>query len=81
MGYDNTRFSNLVYKIIGTPERWHSDYIDVMNQVLDDSAHIDDPKNVTELKIDDQILNQISNTNEAMMASVSYTHLTLPTKA
>ncbi len=68
MGYDNTRFSNLVYKIIGTPERWHSDYIDVMNQVLDDSAHIDDPKNVTELKIGDQILNRISNTNEAMMA-------------
>ncbi len=68
MGYDNTRFSNLVYKIIGTPERWHSDYIDVMNQVLDDSAHIDDPKNVTELKIGEQILSQISNTNEAMMA-------------
>ncbi len=68
MGYDNTRFSNLVYKIIGTPERWHSDYIDVMNQVLDDSAHIDDPKNVTELKLGDQILSQISHTNEAMMA-------------
>lgn len=68
MGYDNTRFSNLVYKIIGTPERWHSDYIDVMNQVLDDSVHIDDPKNVTELKIGDQILSQISNSNEAMMA-------------
>lgn len=68
MGYDNTRFSNLVYKIIGTPERWHSDYIDVMNQVLDDGAHIDDPKNVTELKIGEQILSQISNTNEAMMA-------------
>lgn len=68
MGYDNTRFSNLVYKIIGTPERWHSDYIDVMNQVLDDGTRIDDPKNVTELEIGDQILSQISNNNEAMMA-------------
>jgi len=68
MGYDNTHFSNLVYKIIGTPERWHHDYLDTMNQVLDESTRIDNPKNVIELEIGDQILSQISNTNEAMMA-------------
>jgi len=68
MGLDNSRFSSLVYRIIGTPGRWHHDYIDVMNQVLDEADIIDRSENVTELQLGNQILNKISNTNEAMQA-------------
>jgi len=68
MGLDNSRFSSLVYRIIGKPDRWHHDYIDIMHQVLDETDAIDAPENLNELKIGDQILNRISNTNEAMLA-------------
>lgn len=65
---DNSRFSSLIYRIIGKPERWHDDYIDVMHQVLDETESFDDPENFSELAIGDQILSRISNTNEALNA-------------
>jgi len=68
MGLGNSRFSSLVYRIIGKPDRWHHDYIDVMHKVLDETESIDDPENFSELQIGDQILERISVTNDAMMA-------------
>jgi pimeloyl-ACP methyl ester carboxylesterase/DNA-binding CsgD family transcriptional regulator len=68
MDMDNSRFSSLVYRIIGKPDLWHHDYIDIMNQVLDETESIDDPENFFELELGDQILSQISNTSEALMA-------------
>ncbi len=65
---DNSLFSSLVYRIIGKPDRWHNDYIDIMHQVLDETDAIDDPENFSELAIGDQILSRISGTNEALMA-------------
>ncbi len=65
---DNSRFSSLIYRIIGKPERWHDDYLDVMHQVLDETESFDDPANFSELAIGDQILSRISNTNEALNA-------------
>jgi len=65
---DNSRFSSLVYRIIGTPERWHDDYIDIMHQVLDETDSIDDPANFSELAVGEQILSRLSGTNEALTA-------------
>lgn len=65
---DNSRFSTLVYRIIGKPERWHEDYIDIMHQVLDETESFDDPANFSELEIGDQILSRLSDTNEALVA-------------
>jgi len=65
---DNSRFSSLIYRIIGKPDRWHSDYIDQMHQALNETEKIDDPQNFSELQIGDQILNQTINSNETLMA-------------
>lgn len=65
---DNSRFSSLIYRIIGKPDRWHDDYIDVMNQVLDETESFDDPDNFYELAIGDQILSRISDSSEALSA-------------
>lgn len=65
---DNSLFSSLVFRIIGKPERWHDDYIDVMHQVLDQTESFEDPLNFSELAVGDQILSRLSNTNEALMA-------------
>lgn len=65
---DNSRFSSLVFRIIGKPERWHDDYIDVMHKVLDETESFEDPINFSELAVGDQILSRLSNTNEALMA-------------
>lgn len=65
---DNSRFSSLVFRIIGKPERWHDDYIDVMHKVLDETESFEDPMNFSELAVGDQILSRLSNTNEALMA-------------
>ncbi len=64
----NSNFSTLIYRIIGKPEVWHEDYIDMMHQVLDETDSFDDPQNFSELAIGDQILSRISNTNEALTA-------------
>lgn len=65
---DNSRFSSLIYRIIGKPDRWHDDYIDVMHQILDETESFDDPDNFSELAIGDQILSRISESNEALSA-------------
>jgi pimeloyl-ACP methyl ester carboxylesterase/DNA-binding CsgD family transcriptional regulator len=65
---DNSRFSSLVFRIIGKPERWHDDYIDIMHKVLDETESFEDPLNFSELAVGDQILSRLSNTNEALMA-------------
>ena len=65
---DNSRFSSLIYRIIGKPERWHDDYIDVMHQIIDETDSFDDPENFSELAIGDQILSRLSDTNEALTA-------------
>ena len=65
---ENSRFSSLIYRIIGKPERWHDDYLDIMHQVLDETDSFEDPKNFSELAIGEQILNRISITNEALNA-------------
>ncbi len=65
---ENSNFSTLIYRIIGKPDRWHEDYIDMMHRVLDETDSFDDPQNFSELAIGDQILSRISNTNEALHA-------------
>jgi len=65
---DNSRFSSLIYRIIGKPERWHDDYIEVMHQIIDETESFDDPENFSELAIGDQILSRLSDTNEALTA-------------
>lgn len=65
---DNSRFSSLIYRIIGKPERWHDDYIDVMHQIIDETDSFDKPEKLSELAIGDQILSRLSDTNEALTA-------------
>lgn len=65
---DNSRFSTLIYRIIGKPDRWHDDYIDIMHQVLDETDSFDDPENFSELAVGDQILSRIRGTNDALTA-------------
>ena len=64
----NSRFSTLIYRIIGKPDRWHDDYIDVMHQVLDETESFDDPANFSELAIGEQIISRINGTSEALTA-------------
>ncbi len=65
---ENSRFSTLIYRIIGKPDRWHDDYIDIMHQVLDETDSFDDPENFSELEVGDQILSRIRGTNDALTA-------------
>lgn len=65
---NNPRFSSLVYRIIGQPERWHDDYIGLMNQILDETASFDDPENFSELAIGDKIISRLHNSNDALAA-------------
>ncbi len=65
---DNSRFSTLVYRIIGKPERWHDDYLDIMQEVLDETDSFEEPGKLTELEIGDEILSRLSDTNEALTA-------------
>lgn len=65
---ENSRFSTLIYRIIGKPDRWHDDYIDVMNKIIDETDSFDDPANFSELEVGDQILSRIRGTNNALDA-------------
>jgi len=65
---ENSNFSTLIYRIIGKPDRWHEDYIDMMHQVLDETDSFDDPKNFSELAVGEQILSRISDPNDALIA-------------
>ena len=64
----NPRFSTLIYRIIGKPERWHDDYIDIMHQVLDETDSFEDPVNFSELEVGEQIISTMHGTNEALTA-------------
>jgi len=64
----NSHFGNLIYKIIGKPERWHDDYIDLMNVILDETDSFEDPENFSELALGEQILSQIRGSNDALQA-------------
>ena len=65
---ENSRFSTLIYRIIGKPDSWHDEYLDIMHQVLDETDSFDDPENFSELAVGDQILSRIRGTNEALTA-------------
>ena len=65
---DNSLFSILVYRLIGKPEAWHQDYIDVMNEVLDETDSFEVPDKFLELEIGDQILNKLSHRNKTFAA-------------
>ena len=64
----NTNFSNLVFRIIGKPEAWHHEYLDVMHKVLDEAESIDDPDNISELEFGDQIINRLRESNDTLAA-------------
>jgi pimeloyl-ACP methyl ester carboxylesterase/DNA-binding CsgD family transcriptional regulator len=65
---ENSRFSSLIYRIIGKPDRWHDDYIDVMHQILDETDSFDDAYNFRELAVGDQIISSLRQNNEALAA-------------
>lgn len=65
---DNSLFSTLIYRIIGKPERWHDDYIDVMHQILDETDSFDNPDNFSELEVGEQIISRLRGTNAALTA-------------
>lgn len=65
---ENSLFSTLIYRIIGKPDEWHDEYIDMMHQILDETESFEDPANFSELEVGDQILNQIRSTNDALTA-------------
>lgn len=65
---NNPRFSSLIYRIIGQPERWHDDYLGLMNQILDETASFDDPENLSELKLGEQIISRLHSSNDALAA-------------
>ena len=70
----NTNFSNLVFRIIGKPEAWHHEYLDVMHKVLDEAESIDDPDNISELEFGDQIINRLRESNDTL-AALSLIHI------
>lgn len=65
---NNSRFSNLIYRIVGNPDRWHDDYIDLMHQILDETDSFDEPYNFNELKFGDDIISQLKESNRALTA-------------
>ena len=65
---NNSRFSSLIYRIIGKPDRWHEDYLDVMNQILDETDSFDEPYNFTELEVGDRIVSTLKQSSEALNA-------------
>lgn len=65
---NNSRFSSLIYRIIGKPDRWHEDYLDVMNQILDETDSFDEPYNFTELEVGDRIISTLEQSSEALNA-------------
>ena len=65
---NNSRFSSLIYRIIGKPERWHEDYIDMMNKILDETDSFEDDYNFSELALGDEIISNLQQSNEALSA-------------
>jgi len=64
----NSRFSNLVYRIIGKPEIIHDEYSSIMNKALEELNLFTDPSKISELAIGKQILSRFENSGEAVRA-------------
>ena len=64
----NSRFSSLVYKIIGKPEVVHDEYSAILNNALEEVDLFTDPSNLAELEIGHEILNRIENSDDAIKA-------------
>jgi len=64
----NSRFSNLVYRIIGKPEVIHDEYSEILNSALQELDLFTDPSNFAELEIGHEILNRIENSDDAIKA-------------
>jgi pimeloyl-ACP methyl ester carboxylesterase/DNA-binding CsgD family transcriptional regulator len=65
---DNTYFSNLIYRIIDKPERWHDDYIETMHQVLDETNSFEHPDNLAELEAGKETVSRLKASNETLIA-------------
>jgi len=64
----NSRFSNLVYRIIGKPEINQDEYASIMNNALQEMDLFTDPSHFSELEIGNQILSRIENSDDAIRA-------------
>lgn len=64
---DNSKFSNLLFRIIGRPETWQDEYIEVTNKIADEIGSFESEM-FSELAIGDQFLSRMRDTNEAMSA-------------
>ncbi|MEM7357889.1 MAG: alpha/beta fold hydrolase [Pseudomonadota bacterium] len=62
---NNARFSSLIYRIIGKPERWDDD-LEMMYQILDETESFDEPYNFSELAVGDRIISRIKQDSEAL---------------
>ena len=65
---DNSKLNNLIYRIIGKPDVWHDDYIDVMHQVLNEVDTFDNPDAFSELELGEQLLNRMNANSDAFAA-------------
>ena len=64
----NSRFSSLVYRIIGKPEVIHEEYSNILNSALQEMDLFTDPSHFAEVEIGHQILNRIENSDDAIKA-------------
>ena len=64
----NSRFSSLVYRIIGRPEVIHEEYSNILNSALQEMDLFTDPSHFAEMEIGHQILNRIENSDDAIKA-------------
>jgi len=64
----NSRFSSLVYRIIGKPEIIHDEYSSIMNKALEEIDSFTDPSKISELEVGKQILSRFENSDEAVRA-------------
>ena len=65
---NNSRFSSLIYRIIGKPDRWTEDYIELMHQIIDETESFDEPYNFNELAVGDQIISRLKESSETLKA-------------
>ena len=64
----NSRFSNLVYRIIGKPEVIQDEYAEILNTALEEIDLFTDPSNFAEMEIGNQILSRIENPDDSIKA-------------
>ena len=63
-----SRFSSLVYKIIGKPEVNHDEYSKMLNNALEELDLFTDPSHFAEIEVGHQILNRIESSDNAIKA-------------